>query len=116
MRKKIDNYYRLKLENIPGITNNTYSNIERNYSYFPLFVSNEYSITRDELYYKLKKGINGRVILSPNYRFPMYKNLENTKDQNLNVAKSSGPSYLLTIYDQMKTKEVDKIAEIISIA
>lgn len=120
MRKKIDNYYRLKLENIPGITCHTYSNIEKgNYSYFPIFVGNEYSITRDELYYKLKKkGINGRRYFYPLITdFPMYKNFENTKDQNLNVAKRVAAQVIcLPIYDQMKTKDVDKIAEIISIA
>ena len=55
-RRKITLLYRQHLKEIQGITMiDDFSNVKHNYSYFPIFINkNEYGMSRDELYEKLK--------------------------------------------------------------
>ncbi|MBT7952057.1 MAG: DegT/DnrJ/EryC1/StrS family aminotransferase [Gammaproteobacteria bacterium] len=75
-RKAIDVAYREGLKDIVGIRCHTPSQVKSpNYSYFPIFVGDDYTLTRDELYEKLKaNGINGRRYFYPLItEFPMYQ-------------------------------------------
>lgn len=118
MRRNIDLQYRKNLKNIQGITCFSYSNMEKgNYSYFPIFVEDNYFLTRDQLYERLKNnGINGRRYFYPLITdFPMYKNLKNHSDKDLLVAKKVASKVIcLPIYDNMKTETVNFISNIIS--
>jgi len=55
-RKEVATVYRKILRNVPGISfMNELEGVLHNYSYFPVFVEeNDYGISRDELYLKLK--------------------------------------------------------------
>ena len=61
-RKAIDAAYREGLKEVPGIRCHAPPAPEKsNYSYFPIFVEDDFSLTRDQLYEELKaNGINGR--------------------------------------------------------
>ena len=63
-RKKLAEKYCECLKDIPGITTYDYQkNIEYNYAYFPVKVTEEYGMTRDELWLRLKeKGIGTRKL------------------------------------------------------
>ena len=118
MRRNIDQQYRKNLKNIQGITCFSYSNMEKgNYSYFPIFVVDNYLLTRDQLYERLNNnGINGRRYFYPLITdFPMYKNLKNHSDKDLLVAKKVASKVIcLPIYDNMKTETINFISNIIS--
>ena len=66
-RKFVTEYYQNGLKNITGIrVLNDMENVKHNYSYFPIFVNNNYPLTRDELYQKLKDhNIFGRRYFYP---------------------------------------------------
>lgn len=111
-RKKIDQVYREGLENIPGIKCLTYTNMEKgNYSYFPIFIDDNYPLTRDQLYNKLKKkGINGRRYFYPLItNFPMYQNKKNL----MYAKKISEKVICLPIYTTMEKKNINLILNII---
>ena len=75
-RKAIDAAYREGLKEVPGIRCHAPPAPEKsNYSYFPIFVEDDFSLTRDQLYEELKaNGINGRRYFYPLItEFKMYK-------------------------------------------
>tara|TARA_B100001093_G_scaffold69944_1_gene60437 strand:+ start:1499 stop:2611 length:1113 start_codon:yes stop_codon:yes gene_type:complete len=118
-RKKIDELYREGLKEIKGIKCHYYSNMEKgNYSYFPIFVEDNYMITRDELYNKLKKNnINGRRYFYPLItEFPIYYKYKNSlNNTDLSIAKRVASQVIcLPIYDSMDFKTVKLISNIIS--
>ncbi len=118
MRKKIDLAYRERLNKIEGISCFTYSKIEKgNYSYFPIFIEDNYPITRDQLYEKLKdNGINGRRYFYPLITdFQTYRDFNSLYDENLSIAKEVASKVIcLPIYDKMEIKTIDLISNIIS--
>ena len=111
-RQQIDEVYREGLKDIAGIKCFTYSNMEKgNYSYFPIFVEDNYPMTRDQLYYKLKEnGINGRRYFYPIItEFPMYQNAI-----DLTIAKKISQKVIcLPIYCKMEIKDIRLILDII---
>lgn len=113
-RKKIDEAYRDALKDIPGINCLVYTNMKKgNYSYFPIFIENDYPITRDKLYNRLKKkGIHCRRYFYPLItEFPMYKK------KNLPYAKKISDKILcLPIYSNIDKKNINLIADIIRLA
>ena len=61
-------YYRERLESVHGIQFfQDDLDTEKNYAYFPIMISDEYSMTRDELYDKLKEN----NIFSRKYFYPL---------------------------------------------
>lgn len=111
-RQQIDEVYREGLKDIAGIKCFTYSNMEKgNYSYFPIFVEDNYPMTRDQLYYKLKEnGINGRRYFYPIItKFPMYQNTIDLTSAN----KISEKVICLPIYSKMEIKDTRLILDII---
>jgi dTDP-4-amino-4,6-dideoxygalactose transaminase len=118
-RKTIAEYYRKCLKNVNGISFlQDIGNIKNNYSYFPILVNkDEYGITRDELYNKLKEnGIYGRRYFYPLIsNFPTYRALKSASVENLPVANEIAEKVIcLPIYSDLQLSYVDKIMEIIT--
>lgn len=63
-RKKLAELYCECLKGIPGVNTYTYeTGIEYNYAYFPIKITDEFGLTRDELWIELKKlGIGTRKL------------------------------------------------------
>ena len=76
-RKEIADWYIRSLSNINGIRFlNIVEGVENyNYSYFPIFIDENYGKSRDELYHFLREnGIYGRRYFYPLVtQFPMFK-------------------------------------------
>ena len=116
-RKAIDRAYREALKDITGIRCHSLPEGDRhNYSYFPIFIGDDYPLTRDQLYDKLKAmGINGRRYLYPLLcDFPMYKNLKSAKRAHLpTAAMAAGQVICLPIYPSLTGRDVDRVAQVI---
>ena len=117
-RQKISQYYRNELKDVSGIKiMDEYPNIKSNYSYFPIFIrKNEYGMSRDELYEKLKQNnIFGRRYFYPLISaFSPYCDLDSSAPQNLPIAHKLADSVLcLPIYADLDLKDVNRICEII---
>jgi len=118
-RRRIDTIYRRELKGISGIIMmNEISNVTSNYSYFPIFVnSDEYGMSRDELYEKLKShNIYSRRYFYPLISaFPSYRGLSSAKRENLPVATKLADSVIcLPIYAELEMGDVERICEIIT--
>ena len=116
-RKDINDHYRAGLKDINGIRWHTKTKVEYdNYSYFPIFVDDEYPLTRDQLYSKLKdSGINGRRYFYPLLtEFPIYKNLLKKQEVDLSIAKEASKRVIcLPIYSEMDFKTVEQVLDLI---
>ena len=91
-------------------------NCQLNYAYFPIFVEPSYSLTRDELYAKLKEnGIMGRRYFYPLItEFSPYKSYESAKVDNLPVAnKIASEVICLPIYKGLSDEDVERVIAII---
>ena len=91
-------------------------NCQLNYAYFPIFVEPSYSLTRDELYAKLKEnGIMGRRYFYPLItEFSPYKSYESAKVDNLPVANEIASEVIcLPIYNGLSDEDVDRVISII---
>ena len=92
-------------------------NSQLNYAYFPIFVEPSYSLTRDELYAKLKEnGIMGRRYFYPLItEFSPYKSYESAKKENLPVAnKIASEVICLPIYKGLSDEDVKRVISIIT--
>ena len=119
-RKKIATTYREKLKGINGITfMEDIAGVNHSYSYFPILVDKEnFGITRDELYEKLKEhNIFVRRYFYPLIsQFPTYRGLSSSKPENLPVAtKVADQVICLPIYPNLEQDQLDKIIEIIKL-
>jgi dTDP-4-amino-4,6-dideoxygalactose transaminase len=116
-RKAIDAAYRLGLKDVPGIRCHAPPPPEKsNYSYFPIFVEDNYPLTRDELYEKLKaNGINGRRYFYPLItEFQMYQDMQPPAGYTLPVAKEAAERVIcLPIYSDFLGCDVDRIVDLI---
>ncbi len=117
-RKHVAELYRSALKDIPGIRFfSDIKGVRHNYSYFPIFITeNEYGMTRDALYAKLKeKNILTRRYFYPLIsNFPVYRDLESSKPENLPIATKLAEQVLcLPIYADLIDNEVERVLEII---
>lgn len=104
-RQAVDSFYREKLSGLQGVTIPTPSvAATQNYSYFPILINENYSISRDELYDALK----GQGILARRYFYPlisdmpMYKDLKSAAPSNLpNAHKVAKQILCLPIYPDL---------------
>lgn len=116
-RKAVDDFYRKNLRGIKGITlPQAWSYPRHNYSYFPIFVENDYALSRDELYQKLKEN----NIYARRYFYPlisemsMYKSFSGVISENLPVATALSRRVLcLPIYPGLETDDLQYIVELI---
>jgi dTDP-4-amino-4,6-dideoxygalactose transaminase len=107
--------YRVGLADVRGIHFlEDIPNVKHNYSYFPIFISPEYTLTRDELYSKLKDyDIYTRRYFYPLVTdFPVYKKIaKNAKLSNaVRIAKEV---ICLPLYDDLTVGEVNRIITLI---
>ena len=116
-RKEIDRRYREALRDINGIKFMAEpAEVVRNYSYFPIFVSSKFSITRDELYKKLKdQGIFARRYFFPLISdMPMYQGLSSAARSNLPIATAAAQEVLcLPFFPDLTNEQILKIAQLI---
>lgn len=116
-RGEIDALYRLGLTHAEGITCLPgLTDTERTFSYFPVLVEDNYPLSRDELYYKLKEyDIHARRYFYPLISdMPMYRGLSSANQSNLPVAESLSQKVLcLPIFPDMPLDVVHRINEII---
>jgi dTDP-4-amino-4,6-dideoxygalactose transaminase len=116
-RKWVEAYYRDALAHVKGITllpiqKDTIGNA----AYCPIFVEDEYSLSRDELYKKMKdNGIYGRRYFYPLIsNMPMYRGLASAKVDRLKVAhKISNSVICLPIHTNLQIEDVDKVIDLI---
>jgi dTDP-4-amino-4,6-dideoxygalactose transaminase len=118
-RGEIDRQYRSLLANIPGIrcVDTSGPKVTPNYSYFPIFVDPTYSLSRDQLYEKLKSN----NIFTRRYFYPliseysMYRGLPSADSENLPVATETASKILcLPLYPNLSDRDVSTIVELIA--
>jgi dTDP-4-amino-4,6-dideoxygalactose transaminase len=116
-RRDIDGYYRQELRNVKGISFVAEGiHFERNFSYFPILVGDDYKMTRDQLYELLKSnGINTRRYFYPIIsNFPMYSEFDSAKPELLPEANKAGAQILcLPIYPGLSFNNLDTIINLI---
>lgn len=116
-RKEIDKAYRAGLKSVKGITCLNGEEDTTNHSYFPILVEQDYPLSRDALYQKLKnQGINGRRYFYPLISdFPMYRSLPSSAPSNLPAAAAAAQKVLcLPIYPDLKSEEQRRIIDLVS--
>ena len=116
-RKAIDTAYRKQLANVPGIQClGDAGEIKANYSYFPVLVENDYPLSRDALYEKLKEhGIFARRYFYPLIsNFPMYREIPSANLNNLCEANIAAEKVLcLPIYPDLGIEDQARIIHLI---
>ncbi len=117
-RAAIDQHYRRGLKNVLGIRCiRENKHINHNYSYFPILVEENFPITRDDLFLRLKScGINGRRYFYPLITdFPPYRNLQSAKPENLPVANRISKKILcLPMYPDLQEEVVQRVCHLIA--
>lgn len=112
-RGEIDAMYRQGLSKVKGITClQEPVETERSFSYFPILVGNDCSLSRERLYDKLKKhNIHARRYFYPIISdMPMYRGLPSASQANLPVAETLSQQVLcLPIYPDLKQSEIELI-------
>jgi len=119
-RKLIAELYHKRLQNIPGIQliSNHSPVISTNYGYFPILIDTAiFGKTRDDVYaLLLKNDVYARRYFYPLIsQFPMYKDLDSAKPENLPVAEMvSGQVLCLPIYPDLALHDVTRIIAVIT--
>ena len=117
-RGRVEAAYRERLGDVKGIE--LLSRERRsvaNYSYFPIFVTEDYPLSRDQLVEQLKRnGIHARPYFYPLIsEFPMYHSLPSAHAGNLPVAAQVARQVLcLPIYPDLSLHDVSHICSLIS--
>ena len=110
--------YREALRNVEGITFfDDMPGVKHNYSYFPIFVdSNEFGMTRDELYYKFRE----QNILARRYFYPLisefstYHHLPSAAKDNLPNAHKMADSVLcLPMHHALSEEDIQRTIDLI---
>jgi dTDP-4-amino-4,6-dideoxygalactose transaminase len=116
-RMDIDAYYREQLATVNGIQClGDSEQVTANYSYFPILVQPDYSMTRDALYEKLKAhNIYARRYFYPLIsEFPMYRDLPSAQYGNLPVAIAAAAKILcLPIHPALTQQEIKRVINVI---
>jgi dTDP-4-amino-4,6-dideoxygalactose transaminase len=112
-RREIDALYRRLLRDVPGITCVQPSGQDLpNCSYFPILVDEQYPISRDALYARLRgEGVFARRYFFPLISsFPMYRGLPSAASANLPVATRIAQQIIcLPIYPAMSDDDVERV-------
>lgn len=117
-RRQVALQYRNTLQKVKGIRfMEDMPGVRHNYSYFPIFVdSEEYGMSRDELYFKMKEGdVLGRRYFYPLIsEFSTYRGLESARPENLPVAHRIADSVIcLPMYHGIRKYEIERILSLI---
>lgn len=112
-RGTIDSIYRERLADVRGIHCLPQAGQKvANYSYFPILVNSKCSISRDELYQKLKdSGINSRRYFYPLIsNFSMYREISSAEPKNLPIANAAANQVIcLPIYPNLTDEEAIRV-------
>jgi len=113
-RQKVANRYREALRDVPGIRFfDDMPGVRHNYSYFPIFINaQEYGITRDELYFKMKEqGIWGRRYFYPLIStFSTYRGLPSATKENLPVSTKMAEQVIcLPMHHALSDEDIEMI-------
>lgn len=117
-RRKVAVQYRDALKDIPGIRfMEDIPGVRHNYSYFPIFINaEEYGLTRDELYFKLKENdVLGRRYFYPLIsEFSTYRGLESAHPDNLPIANKIANSVIcLPMHHSLTSSGLARITSVI---
>jgi len=117
-RRKVAVQYRDALKDIPGIRfMEDIPGVRHNYSYFPIFINaEEYGLTRDELYFKLKENdVLGRRYFYPLIsEFSTYRGLESAHPDNLPIANRIANSVIcLPMHHSLTSSGLARITSVI---
>ncbi|KPW37254.1 MULTISPECIES: dTDP-4-amino-4,6-dideoxy-D-glucose aminotransferase VioA [Pseudomonas] len=115
-RQRIDERYRDALATVPGLKILWKSTEKHNYSYFPVLVTEDFAISRDDLYQRFRDhNILARRYFYPLIStFPMYRGLDSAKPDRLRVATGLSSQILcLPIYDSLTDEAFDSIIDVI---
>lgn len=116
-RGEIDALYRQELSCIKGVTCLPIpAYTERTFSYFPVLINSNYSLSRDELYFKLKdRNIHSRRYFYPLIsNMPMYRGLLSSNQANLQAAEAISQQVLcLPIFPDLSEEDQMLIINII---
>jgi len=112
-RKQISDYYEERLTGISGITClNSAKFGPINYSYFPVLIDENYKMSRDELYERLKsRGVYARRYFYPLLSdLPIYQKLNGGSSKNLLQARKSSNSILcLPMGSDIRSDELERV-------
>lgn len=116
-RARIQAHYYDLLAEIDGITlPHIPADVEWNYSYLPVMVTDDFPLSRDELYAHLREhNIIARRYFYPLITsFPMYRGLPSADEAALPIAQQMSQRVLcLPVYPGLALAEVDNIVQII---
>ncbi len=112
-RQHVAQCYRKALHAVPGLRFfDDIPGVRHNYSYFPVFVnSEEYGMTRDELYFKMKEqGVLGRRYFYPLIStFSTYRGLPSATPENLPIAtKMANEVICLPMHHALNEEEIQR--------
>lgn len=117
-RKATAERYRAALKNVAGIRIlEDVEGVHHNYAYFPIFISEEYGLSRDALYEKLKgHNVYGRRYFYPLIStFSAYKGLESARPENLPVAHKLADQVLcLPMFAGLDNDSIDRIIDVVA--
>jgi dTDP-4-amino-4,6-dideoxygalactose transaminase len=116
-RQEIDATYRKLLAGVEGIRClDDAGEAVANYSYFPILVHDDYPLSRDALYERLKEqGVFARRYFYPLITdFPMYRGLPSAQRSNLPVAVAAAQKVLcLPIYPALADADLKRVVDVI---
>lgn len=116
-RRMADAIYRKTLQDIPGISfPSSWRDGKANFSYFPILVGEDYPLSRDGLYLKLKnKNIHARRYFYPLIsELPMYKESASAGREGLRHAKNiSNQVICLPLHAGLHADQVAYVAEVV---
>lgn len=117
-RKQVAAFYRDTLRPVKGIkVFEDVAGVRHNYSYFPMLVNaEEYGVTRDELYFKMKENnVLGRRYFYPLIStFDTYKNLESSDPGNLPEAtRIANEVICLPMYYGLTEEDLERVVKCI---
>lgn len=116
-RANLKSFYDEKLKEVEGIKiPQMPENTTNSYQYYPIVIEDEYKMTRDELYAKLRES----DIYARKYFYPLcsdyecYKNLPSSSAKNLPIANEYKTKVLcLPYYGDLEEEYREKICEVI---
>jgi len=116
-RAEIDALYRRLLSGVPGLRSMRIpAGVQRNHSYFPILVEDDFPVGRDEVYQMMRgNGILVRRYFYPLIsEFPMYRGLASAAPAHLPVAQSIARKVLcLPIHPDLRDEDVETICTLL---
>lgn len=117
-RKTVDDLYCKQLSCVKGLKIvGKVGGLESNYSYFPVLIENDYPLSRDELYEKLKEG----NVFARRYFYPLisdaapFKKYNSADSSNIKIAKRMAEKIVcLPIYPDLEYAEINRVVRIIN--